>query len=282
MKYTILKTLFILIIIFLMGAGFIFYGLYFAPLNLTIDFNTITSSKIPESLNDVKIGYFSDVYYLEYMDDDRVINMFQEMNDSDVDVLLFGGDLFSNPLDETITDEQIIFITEQLSSLKADLGKFYVLGDKDNTNIDLITSIMNEAGFELLSNSNVKIHNKQSTSITLIGLDNTINSTIDLESAFSNTSSKNFNLLFTHTPDSLLLLGDSSVDIAIAGHSLGGQISLPLIGTLNEIEGASQYIKGKYIVGNSTYYISNGLGTTDVDFRLFTAPQFQVFLLQSN
>ncbi len=281
MKHMIFKLLLGLIMVFLVIAGFVFYGLYFAPTNLDTEFKTINSDKVPPSMNDIKIGYFSDVYFLEFMDEERVSEMFDTINSSDVDVLLFGGDLFSNPNDETISETQIAFITEQLNGLNANLGKYYVLGDKDNLNPDLVNSILYNADFELLSNSNIKIHNNDSSSITLIGLDNTINSTPNIETAFEGTSSKNFNLLFTHTPDSLSLLGQNSVDVALAGHTLGGQISLPLLGNLQKIEGASQYTKGLYLVGNSKYYISNGLGTTGSDFRMFTDPQYHVFLIES-
>ncbi len=282
MKMKILRILLALLIIFGLSAVFIFYGLYFAPKALSVDLHTIQSSKIPESMNDVKIGYFSDIYFLEYMDEERLTNMFETINEQDVDILLFGGDLFSNPSSDTISAEQINFMTQQLLALDAPFGKFYVLGDIDQTNPELINTIMYNAEFELISNRNLKIHNNASTSITLIGLDNTINATPNIETAFTNTSIENFNLLFTHTPDGLLLFGEDSVDLAIAGHSLGGQVSIPIIGSLGKIEGAITYEKGIYKEGNSTYYISNGLGTTGSDFRLFTPPQFQVFLLQSN
>ena len=51
---------------------------------------------------------FSDIYYMEFMDKERFSVMIDEMQKAHVDVLLFGGDLFSNPQSEKIDAEVII------------------------------------------------------------------------------------------------------------------------------------------------------------------------------
>ena len=48
-----------------------------------------------------------------------------------------------------------------------------------------------------------------------------------------------------------------------------------------EIKGASEYYRGSYYINDCKMIVSNGLGTTDSDIRIFTPPQVHVFHLQS-
>lgn len=285
MKRKLLKLLSFLLICAIVVAGCLFYAIYISPDKLTVKYDILSSSKIPKSMDDVNIGYFSDVYYMEFMDDERLDKMIKEINNSDIDILLFGGDLFANPQSEAINAEVISKITNKLATIKAPLGKFYVLGDIDNTSVDtrtLVSNILYNAGFEDMSNRNIKLHNGSNEGISLIGLDNSINGNVDIQAAFTGVSSETYTILFTHTPDNISLIANDSINYAIAGHSLGGQIYLPAIGTLKKIEGAVTYMHGKYEIGNFILNVSNGLGTTESDMRLFCPPQFNILRLSIN
>lgn len=283
MKRKLLKLLSFLLLCAMIVAGCLFYAIYISPDKLTTKYEMLTSSKIPDSLDDVNIGFFSDVYYMEFMNDERLDKMIETINSSDIDILLFGGDLFANPQSEEINAEVINKITSKLASIKAPLGKFYVLGDIDNTTSDtrtLVSNILYNAGFEDMSNRNTKLHNGKNEAISLVGLDNSINGSVDVQAAFAGTSIESYTILFTHTPDNATLIAENSVDFAIAGHSLGGQVYLPVIGTLKQIDGAVTYMHGKYEQNNFTLVVSNGLGTTGSDMRLFCPPQFNILQLR--
>lgn len=283
MKHKLLKLLAFLLLCAILVAGCLFYAIYISPDKLSITYEMLSSSKIPESMDDINIGYFSDIYYMEFMDDERLDKMIEKINSSEIDILLFGGDLFADAQNPNINAEVINKITEKLSTLKAPLGKFYVLGEKDNATVDthtLVANILYNAGFEDMSNRNIKLHNGTNEGITLIGLDNSINGSVDIQAAFSGTSSESYSLLFTHTPDNLALIAENNIDFAIAGHSLGGQIYLPLFGTLKKIDGAVTYMHGSYDFKGFTLLVSNGLGTTGSDMRLFCPPQFNILRLR--
>lgn len=282
MKYKIVKLLFALVAIFAIVAGCLFYAIYISPENIKIKYESYQSTKIPSTLDNVTIGYFSDLYLYEFLDDKRFDDMIQELNENEVDVLLFGGDLFATTPNKEIDADTINHLTQSLSKLHAPLGKFYVLGENDSISEDrktLVNTILYNSGFENLTNRNVKIHNGSNEGINLIGLDNSINGNVDIQSAFTNISNESFNLLFTHTPDSITYLSNDFVDLAIAGHSLGGQIKLPFIGSLNPKDGALTYSNGTYQKGKTKILISNGIGTTGTDMRLLCPPQFNIIIL---
>lgn len=282
MKHKLLKILSFLLIIAIIIASCLFYAIYISPDKLTIRYDAFSSKKIPTSLDDVNIGFFSDVYYMSFMDRDRFDRMLDQIKSTDIDILIFGGDLFANPTDPNITAEVISEMTQKLSELDAPLGKFYVLGEIDNSTPDtrtLISNILYNAGFEDMTNHSFKIHNGKLESITLIGLDNCINGSVDVQSAFNGTSTDSYTILVSHTPDNINVVGDGSIDVMLAGHSFGGQIYLPILGTMNKIEGATNYYHGTYTLNNKTLIVSNGLGTKEMDMRLFCPPQFNIIRL---
>ena len=283
MKQKILKVLIVLLSIAIIFAGILYYAIYISPERVNIKYDTITSTKIPKSLDSVTIGYFSDVYYKSFMNEERLTKMVEKIKEAKADVILFGGDLLADIAIEEMSVEDISALATILSSIEAPLGKFYVLGDNDCVNEDkktLVSNILYNSGFENLTNRSTKLHNGKMESITLIGLDNCINGNVDIQTALNLTSVENFNVIFTHTPDPLASLPVENIDLGLAGHSMGGQVRLPGFGAFESIDGAEKYSYGLYTYNGNIVRISNGLGTKDVDMRLFCDPQFNIIVLR--
>ena len=68
-------------------------------------------------------------------------------------------------------------------------------------------------------------------------------------------------------------------DLILAGHSHAGQVRLPLIGPIFLPDGAKQYHESHYKIENKDLYISNGLGVSNFNFRLFNTPSYNVYRL---
>lgn len=237
-------------------------------------------------MSEMKIAYISDINYGEYMNKKRLTKMITELNNAGPDVVIFGGDMFYYSNASIPDSNAVREVKELLTSIKAPYGKFSVLGESDLANDDtkkIVSSILYDSNFETITNSTVRIRKESDSSITLIGLDSLIGGNIDAENAFKKVSSDEYNILITHYPDTILHKDVSTkhVDAMFAGHSLGGQIYLPLIGPLNSEQGAKTYPHGAYTVNNTSLFVSNGLGTRDVDMRVFCPPQILVFRLIS-
>ena len=82
-----------------------------------------------------------------------------------VDLILFGGDIYSNDSFETDQVSQI------LKNIHSRYGKFAVLGEKDQGDSTNNTNLLTEAGFEVLHNELRYIYYKGSI-VDLLGLEN--------------------------------------------------------------------------------------------------------------
>lgn len=281
----LLKIVSVLICIALVIAGIFFYSIYISVDRVSLSYETISSNKIPESMNDITIAFISDIKYNEFMDKTRLSNMISKLTTTSPDIVIFGGDMFSEP-DKNVPDSQMSKdITTILKSIVAPLGKFAILGDQDNVNEyvkKIVSQILYDSDFEVLSDSAIRLRNENSDSISLIGLNNLINGDPKPENAMKNVNENEFNILVTHCPDAVSKSGINLeyIDIALAGHSLGGQIYLPVLGPIYTEEGATTYNRGQYDINGSKLYVSNGLGTSKIDMRLMTPPQVLIFRLQ--
>lgn len=235
-------------------------------------------------MNNVKIAFISDIKYNSFMNKKRLSSMIAKLNTVGADIVLFGGDMYDAP-DKHVPDANSQQeLTEILKSIQAPLGKFAVLGDQDLVDEKtkaLVSTILYDSNFEIITNTNVRLRNKSNSSITLIGLDSMINGKPDFDTAFSKIDKDEFNILITHCPDIVKNshINTDYINLAIAGHSLGGQIYLPFFGPLHTIKGAETYNHGSYDINNMKLYVSNGLGTVGTDMRLFAPPQILVFRL---
>ena len=282
----LLKILSVLVILALLLAGVFFYSIYISVDRVSLNYTTLTSPKISADMNDIKIAMISDIKYNEFMGKDRLTKMINELNDANCDIVLFGGDMFDNPATKEPDSAVVKELTDILKSIQAPLGKFAVLGDQDQVNDDvknIVSDILYQSNFEILTNQAIRIRNHTKNSITLVGIDSLINGNPNPDSAFKTISEDEYNIVLTHCPDLISSADFNSnyVDAMFAGHSLGGQIYLPVIGPLKTFDGARSYNHGMYTVNKTKLFVSNGLGTIDIDMRLFAPPEIMIFRLQN-
>ncbi len=276
-----LKVLLILILIISLISSVIAYGTFVSVSSISIVNQKISSTKINDDMNDLKIAFISDIHYNHFMNKERLTKMIERINAFKPDILLFGGDLFDDPtlypIDENVTKE----LAECLSQLQADYGKFAVLGETDHHEsvLPIVEDLLFQADFELLKNQNIQLTKERSSTIYLIGIDSLVGGNPDVEMSLQEVDTNAFTIVLTHAPDLISQLPSNGIDLVLAGHSHGGQIALPFIGALNKKEGALSYSKGEYWINQTQLIVSNGMGTTDTDIRIFADPQCHILRL---
>ena len=275
----LVKVLAIVLLMCTLFGSLIFYGTVAGVSNLNIVNTKITSQKVDESQYDLKIAFISDIHYNNFMHYDRLSKMIETINNNKPDIIIFGGDLFDDPDVYEISDEKRDELIECLKSLEAEYGKFAVLGEEDHF-VDKVEDLLFKADIELLNNESIIINKNGSSNINLIGIDSLIGGNADIEKAFENVDTSLFTIVVSHAPDIFDQLPFNNIDLVLSGHSHGGQISLPLIGAISKKEGAMEYSLGNYYVNDTTLIVSNGLGTTERDLRLFSEPECHMIRLE--
>ena len=264
----------ILIILILVILGITLYGRYINTKGLIVHEYGVKSKELPISFHGLQIIHFSDIHYGQTTSVNDLQKMVTKINELKPDIVVFTGDLFNKNI--KLSNDEIENITKELEKIKPTLFKYSISGDTDLNNYNDYQKIMTESNFILLNNSNELLYYKGDIPIKIVGIiDNK-----DLESAFKEeTVEQSFTILLLHQPDQIDNLNNYRVDIALAGHSLGGLIKVPFIGGIIKKDGANKYIAEYHKVNNTEFYVSSGIGTDNIKFRMFNKPSINLYRL---
>ena len=277
MQIVILLAAIVGIILFLFVDSFVF-----APKRITRRNETLADIRIPRQMDDVTILFFSDLEYGTFLKEERLDSFVKTVNNASADIIIFGGDLYEN--DAAVDEASVNTLKTALSSIKAPLGKFAVYGDNDHKSDEAlasVTDILESSGFEILNNRSVLLHNLDSQSVTLVGLDNGLNGNQDIAAAYSNVSPDSYVITVCHTPDTAKKVPADLTDYFLSGHSHGGQVYY-IFGATYTPAMATEYLRGKHNISDKfTLDITNGVGTAIKDERFLSYAEFAVYTLHS-
>ena len=240
---------------------------------LTIQRVTLTSDKIPDIFNDLNLVYFSDLHAFTLSEKyyQKVVDSINGMNP---DFVVFGGDLIDEAAYTSYSDTQRKDLISLLKSIKAPYGKYAILSETDMAHQTELHSLYLEAGFEVLNSKSISVHVLGSASINFLGVDESTTSAL-----FSTISADQYTLAFATDPDLGASLNGQNIDVALAGKTHGGQVTLPFIGPLvykDEI-----YQKGHFKLSQLDLYVSTGIGVSSLKARWMTDPSFTLITFKN-
>lgn len=268
-----LKFILVLIII---CASIYYYARYVGTTGLVIKEYSVINEKIPESFHGFKIVHFSDTHYGMTTFNDELKNMVSKINILNPDIVVFTGDLVDYHYN--LNDDEKNDIINILSEIDASLGVYAVTGNHDQ-NVSY-EGILSGSNINLLKNKYEYIYNGTSEKIMLIGLDDYLEGTLDLDSTFGYEDDTSYKILLSHEPDVYDKL-TKVPDLMLAGHSHNGQVRIPLAGAIYKTIGAKKYYDPEYSLGDTKMYISGGVGTSKYKVRLFDRPSISLYRLYS-
>lgn len=222
--------------------------------------------------NQLKIVQFTDTQlgkYYSLRDLERAVN---KINEEKADIVVFTGDL----IDHAAQYEQLYEVAPVLAKIEAKLGKYAVYGNHDigGGAEKYYEDIMSEAGFEVLENSSTTLQVDGKT-IKIMGGDEAMIGWHDAQITTEGIQDEDINLLLLHESDLIDDYVDYPIDLALSGHSHGGQVSLPILGPIVKNHLAEKYNKGWYTLYSKNViklFVSSGLGNTKLPFRFGNIP----------
>lgn len=271
-----LKKIYVFIlIIIIIAISILVYSVKIEP-NMLVDKNYNIDIYENEGLKNIKIVQFTDTQLGEFYSLEQLEKVVNKINNQNPDIVLFTGDL----IDKASQYEDIDHITSIMSNINSKLGKYAVWGNHDygGGGHKHYNNIMTNSGFKILANETVSIPINKDKNITISGLDEVMFGNPNAKSIINNINENDINILMLHEPDLIDEFKNSNIDLAVAGHSHGGQVALPFIGAIVTPPFVEEYTKGFYKISDRTkLYVSSGLGNTKLPFRLMNIPEISVF-----
>ena len=274
--------IFFIIFVFFITYFTIAYSKKIAIGNIKTNEYNIDSKFITENYHGTKIVHFSDIHYGTSIDKKILNEIVNEINLAKPDIVIFTGDLFDKSV--TVNSNDLDDLSNILGKINSTYGKYAIKGDNDFN--DDWSIIMENSGFIDINDSYDSIYNKNNEIILISGLSSNIKNKNEISKKLENIYdylSKNkvtYSILAMHEPDFIDKIDLKKFNLILAGHTLGGEVKLPIIGGTNYPKYSKKYTKSYYNIKSTDIYISNGLGTSDLKMRLFNSPSINLYRLR--
>jgi uncharacterized protein len=188
---------------------------------------TIPIANLPHSLNGFRIVQLSDLHHSRVVSRKYIQYCVTLANQLKPDLFLLTGDYVTNSARFAEP------VAQELSRLQAPYGVVAVLGNHDYwTNGVIVYRALTNAGIRVLKNENFFLP-VNGSGLWILGVDDLWAGEFNLDKTVSNTPSHEPRILLMHNPDTFMEAAQHGIDLVLSGHTHGGQVSLPICGTVD-------------------------------------------------
>lgn len=268
------KLLFFLIIIL---ALILLYAYFIGTKGLVVKEYKIVNQNFTDNFYGLKIVHITDLHYGNTTNNSDLNKIIDKVNLIKPDIIVFTGDL----VDKDLNNEELEELKSILNNMESNIKKYAVNGNYDEN----FSEILKDTGFTNLNNTYDLLYNSNNSAILFAGINtnDNIDDAIKNVNDFLNDEQNNNNIIYKimliHEPDKILEFDYNNYNLILAGHSHNGQITIPFVGSLYKSNGSKKYYKDYYELEGTKLYISGGIGTSTLKFRLFNKPSINLYRL---
>jgi len=245
-----------------------------------------------EPLDGFTIAQLSDLHLGPYVSIEHVRRSVEITNDLGADLIVLTGDFVYHSASYSAACAQ------ELASLHAEYGVYAVLGNHDIwTNARRVTESLIQVGITVLRNDRQPLE-VGSAHLWLLGIKDTgytgyIGGSFDrfqamwqetrddLAALMEGIPADEPRLLLVHNPDFTEMLPKGRIDLALCGHTHGGQVRLPFVGTPVVPSCFGEKYASGLVQGPSTLvYVNRGIGLIPPPVRFNCRPEVTLLRLR--
>jgi uncharacterized protein len=260
------------------------YGFLYGRLDLEITHRRIKLARLPEAFEGIRIAQLSDFHISPFMPAEEIRRCVTITNQLKPDLIFLTGDYVA--WDPEAGPE----VAQALSGLRAPYGVFGCLGnhEEESGTEESITRLFAAKGIRILHQECVPIRLRGET-INLMAID-CPRSLSNEEAEYRRDLNRRLqqlavmpdmvNILLSHYPGVFDRAAELGIDLTLAGHTHGGQLSLEFLRRglcLSRL--LSPYTSGWYEKPGSQLYVNRGIGTIGFPIRFGARPEITVLEL---
>lgn len=266
--------------------------------DLKVERININIQKLSPELSGLKIVQLSDFHYDgKSLSRNLLEKAIRISNDENPNLIALTGDFV------TFNPHAINNLTPHLKYLKSQQKIYACLGNHDiyyKKGKQIVIDSLEAIGIEVLWNKIDYIFNDK---LAIVGLADIWSSEFNPKPIFQKIKPNIPKIVLSHNPDTMAILQEFSIDLQLSGHTHGGQIVIPFIGTVpsiimkikqvtpsflhpfipylkmcSKIMKHWEWSQGYHKIGDNQLYVNRGLGSYSPG-RLFCSPELTVINL---
>jgi predicted MPP superfamily phosphohydrolase len=224
----------------------------------------------------LRVAFAADFHAGATTDERLLANACQALSAFAPDLVLLGGDFVS------VRASYIDRLAPLLAAIRAPLGKLAVLGNHDlRADRATVLRALSGADVRVLDNEPLRLP-APFDDVTICGVSDATRGNPRPDLAMDGATGTRIVLM--HSPEALRAIGDRAFELALCGHTHGGQIALPW-GTPIVMSGGDlnrQYASGLFTLDGEAprkLLVTNGVGCSTAPVRLFAPPEVHLCLI---
>ena len=223
----------------------------------------------------LKIVHLTDIHHSLFTPLENIERAVHLANHLRPDLVALTGDYV------TLSTSYIWPVAQALGKLRARLGIFAVLGNHDfGVDPDEITRALRAQHIRVLRNAHYALRSG-SARLWIIGVDDIWWGADDLHAAMRAIPGRDPKILLCHNPLGVRRAAAHGVDFVLSGHTHGGQVRLPVVGSVyGRSKLGERFVEGWNRLDGTQIYINRGIGKVLLPLRVGCPPEIACFRLR--
>ena len=236
----------------------------------------IESDKIGSEFNNYTIIQLTDIHLGQWITKEKLMGIVELINKENPDLIVLTGDYVSYQVDDCLDE-----LEESLRHLKTKDAVLSVLGNHDHwINPVKVKHSLERCNIINLENEVFTIY-KGDSKLQIAGVDSITYDKDDISQVIERIDKDSPAIMLAHEPDFADITSKYAPFILqLSGHSHGGQMNIPKLGTPIRGKNFLKYPSGKYNVNNMIQYTSRGVGTNGFWLRINCPPEITKIILK--
>jgi len=261
------------------------YGMFYERLNLEVIRRRIKIRRLPGAFEGFRIAHLSDIHIGPFMPAEEIRRYVKIANELKPDLVALTGDFVTwDPSTESA-------VVDALAGLSPPYGVFGCLGNHEMWGDvqDSISRLFARRGIRILRGEKASIK-AGGDFLNVIGVDYQTRSPMGprrqmvvreyLEGADHLVEPGAANILLSHNPNTFDRAAELGIDLSLAGHTHGGQVTLEFVHRgLSPSRLISKYDQGWFQKPGGQLYVNRGIGTIFVPIRIGAPPEITLYEL---
>jgi len=264
------------------------YGMLYERVDVETTHQRVKLRRLPKAFDGFRIAQLSDIHIGPFMSEEEIRRIVGLANKVKPDLMVLTGDFV------TWDPSTQVPVVRALAGLKAPFGIYGCVGNHEawSHTEDSITALFAAEGIKILRQERVAI-SSQNEAFNLIGVDFQTKTRLRnrpgrgehfvrkyLSGVEKLIAPETANVLLSHNPNTFDRAAELGIELSLAGHTHGGQVSLEFVNqNISPSRLITSYVKGWFQKAGAQLYVNRGIGTIGIPIRIGSPPEITVFEL---